>query len=52
MEKVAITKAQVSKNNVNTGEKIIIKVHAYSILPDPANERLAFAFPGGIKPRL
>ena len=52
MEKIAITKVQVSKNKVSTGEKITIKINAYSITPEPINERLAFAFPSGTKPRL
>lgn len=48
--KVAITKLNLSKNSVNTSEKITIKVFAGSITPDPANERLSFVLGGG-KPK-
>ena len=51
MDKVAVTKIQTSKNSVKTGEKITIKVYAYSITQDPLNERLAFAL-GSEKPKL
>lgn len=42
MDKVRVTKASMSKNNVTTGEKITIQVFAKTITQEPANERLAF----------
>lgn len=41
-DKVRVTKATMSKNNVTAGEKITIQVYANSITQEPANERLAF----------
>lgn len=51
MDKVAVTKIQTSKNSVTTGEKITIKVYAYSITQEPSNERLAFTL-GRENPKL
>lgn len=51
MDKVRITEAKLSKNSVQTGEKIIIKVYASSIVQEPTNERLAFVL-GGEKPKV
>lgn len=51
MNKVAVTKVSTSKNSVKTGEKVTIKVYAYSITQEPTNERLAFAL-GSEKPKV
>lgn len=50
MDKVAITKLNLSKNNVTINEKITIQVFASSVMTEPANERLAFVL-GGTKPK-
>lgn len=50
MDQVSVTKLELSKNNVQTNEKITIKVYASSIVQEPVNERLAFVLVGG-KPK-
>lgn len=51
MDKVAVTKVELSKNNVQTSEKITIKVFAGPVTQEPANERLAFVLSRG-KPKI
>lgn len=50
MDKVSITKLELSKNSVSVNEKITIKVFAGSVTIEPANERLSFVL-GGEKPK-
>lgn len=50
MDKVAITKLDLSKNSVSTNEEITIQVFAGSVTIEPANERLAYVL-GSTKPK-
>lgn len=50
MDKLRVTKATLSKNNVSTKETITIQVFAKTITQEPINERLAFVL-GSVKPK-
>lgn len=46
MDKLRVTKATLSKNNVSVGERIKIQIFANTITQEPTNERLAFVLNG------
>lgn len=51
MEKIAVTKLELSKHFVNTNEKVKIKVFASSIVKEPISQRLAFIL-GSERPKV